>query len=322
MPMESNHAERPSMTALGGWLADHHGSAIADLGPLRGGFWSAAYGYRVGADEFVLRLGDVPEGFTIDRAAMRFGSPALPVPDVLEIGDAFGLSFAISRRHHGRFIESVTVNDAPVAGRTLDGLLAALRAVPASASDPVLWHAVEAEPFETWRRWLLDGLVDDPGHRVSGWRAALAADRRVDRVFRACEARVGALLDACPERRDLVHGDLLHQNVLVADDASRVTAVFSWKCSVRGDFLFDVAWCSFWGAWHPGIAATDPWHSILSAPDLGPADLDDAELRHHCYELQIAASQLGWSAWTGDGEGLRAIADEAEILLERGPLAR
>src|ERR1700756_4331826 len=68
---------------------------------------------------------------------------------------------------------------------------------------------------------------------------------------------VRALAGACPERRDLVHGHLLHGNVLVNPDAGRVEAVLSWKCSVRGDFLFDAAWCSFWAPWHPGIAAGD-----------------------------------------------------------------
>jgi aminoglycoside phosphotransferase (APT) family kinase protein len=86
-----------------------------------------------------------------------------------------------------------------------------------------------------------------------GRRVALTAQSEADRIFRACEARVRDLVEACPERRDLVHGDLLHSNVLVAEDASRASAVFSWKCSVRGDFLFDVAWCTFWSPWYPGI---------------------------------------------------------------------
>ena len=55
----------------------------------------------------------------------------------------------------------------------------------------------------------------------------------------AVTERVRTLVDACPERRDLVHGDLLHGNVLVSPDARRVEAVLSWKCSVRGDFLYD-----------------------------------------------------------------------------------
>jgi len=134
---------------------------------------------------------------------------------------------------------------------------------------PSAWYPPgRPAPASTWRAWLAAGLVDDPGHRVHGWRPVLGADSGLNRLFRACELRVTALLDACPERRDLVHGDLLNRNVLIAEDLSRITAVFSWKCSVRADVLFDVAWCTFWGAWHPGVAAVDVWARTLHAPSL------------------------------------------------------
>lgn len=139
-----------------------------------------------------------------------------------------------------------------------------------------------------------------------------------NRLFRACEVRIRELLDACPERRDLVHGDLLNHNVLIAEDASQVIAVFSWKCSVRGDFLFDVAWCTFWGSWHPGIAALDLWNRTLDSPVLTNEALQDVALRHHCYELQIGASHLGWNAWTGDHDGLRSVARHTHEVLDRG----
>jgi hypothetical protein len=54
---------------------------------------------------------------------------------------------------------------------------------------------------------------------------------------------------------------------------------------------------------------------------LRQGDLEDAQLRHHCYELQIAASHLGWQAWTGDDAELAAVARAAECTLERGPFA-
>lgn len=130
---------------------------------------------------------------------------------------------------------------------------------------------------------------------------------------------MGELREACPERRDVVHGDLLHRNVLVLEDASRVNAVFSWKCSVRGDFLFDTAWCTFWGHLHPGIAAADVWGRVMTSEwaNADPSGLVDARVRHHCYELQMGASHLGWLAWTGDDVGLRALADHTAMLLER-----
>jgi Ser/Thr protein kinase RdoA (MazF antagonist) len=108
-----------------------------------------------------------------------------------------------------------------------------------------VWHQ-GAAPAASWREFLLAGLVDDPGKLVHGWSAALAADRELAALSAVAAGRVRALIDACPERRDLIHGDLLHGNVLVSPDAGRVEAVLSWKCSVRGDFLFDAAWCSFW----------------------------------------------------------------------------
>jgi aminoglycoside phosphotransferase (APT) family kinase protein len=318
-----NQAEKPQRTIaeVEHWLAVRHGGGVEDLSPLAGGYWSSAYVYRVGGEEFVLRISDMHEGFAIDAEAMRFAATDLPVPVVVETGSGLGAYFAISRRHRGRFIEAAPAHEAQAVGAALQSLLAALRSVPATPTDPVFWYDADASAGLTWRTWLLSGLVDDPDARVSGWRAKLARVPRLDALFKSCESRIRELLPACPERRDLVHGDLLHQNVLVADDdATRVTAVFSWKCSVRGDFLFDVAWCTFWGAWHPAIAAAETWNQTLAASELREGDMEDAQLRHHCYELQIAASHLGWHAWTGDDDELAAVARAAERTLERGPL--
>ena len=161
-----------------------------------------------------------------------------------------------------------------------------------------------------------------PGKLVHGWSAALAGDRKLAALSAAVTERVRTLVQACPERRDLVHGDLLHGNVLVSLDALRVEAVLSWKCSVRGDFLFDAAWCSFWAPFHPGIAAADPLSGLLRAPSVRaePGALLDAATRHHCYELHIGFTHLGWNIWTGNQADLAATARRLAEVLERGPL--
>jgi aminoglycoside phosphotransferase (APT) family kinase protein len=290
------------------------------VAPISGGFWSAAYTYCVGEEEFVLRLSDMADGFALDVAAMQFTAPDLPIPEVIDVGEALGYHYAISRPHFGRFVEDVSIEEADAVGGALARLLAALRAVQSTRDDAVVWHEPDATAELTWRDFLRNGLIEQPDSLVSGWRDKLAANRQIDAIFRACESRIEELLSYCPERRDLVHGDLLHQNVLISEDARHVTAIFSWKCSVRGDFLFDVAWCTFWGPWHPGIAAADLWNRTLHAPDLSEADLLDAALRHHCYELQIAASHFGWNVWTGNDQDLAAVAAEAKRILDRGPL--
>ena len=302
-------------------LHDLHGEAVEGLEPLAGGFWSSAFAYRLGGRELVLRLGGIAEGYEMDRDAMAFDGPDLPVPSVLDVGIALGLPYAVSERHHGRYLEGIRPDEADAAAPAVMRMLAALRRIPAAPDAPAEWRP-EGPPGEsTWHRWLTDSLVDDPRRPVSGWRRTLAEDPDLDRLFTACAARVRALADSCPERRDVVHGDLLHGNVLVREDASRIEAVFSWKCSVRGDFLYDVAWCTFWGAWHPGIAALDVWARLF---DGGSEDdreaLLDAAARHHCYELQIGATHLGWYAWTGDRVELRAADTHVAEILDRGPL--
>jgi aminoglycoside phosphotransferase (APT) family kinase protein len=298
-----------SRAEIAAFLAERHASPVHDLVPLDGGFWSAAFAYRVGDDAFVVRFGTIREGFEADQRAMAFARTDLPVPNVHDVGDAFDRSYAISERHYGRFLESVTPDEAETAAATILRLLAALRTVPEAARDG-----------STWRGWLLDSLVDYPHQHTAGWRATLAADPALDRLFTKCERRIGELVEACPERRDLFHGDLLHRNVLIAEDASEVRAVFSWKCSQRGDFLYDTAWCTFWGSFFPGIAAANIAERVMRAPSFAtPEDLVDAAIRHHCYELQIGASHLGWHTWVGEQDALRKVAAHTEMLLERGP---
>lgn len=297
---------RPSDAAVVEFLRDHHGIEPTDLEPLGGGFWSAAYGYRAGSDELVLRIGDSPDGFHDDELAMRYGSAELPVPEVLAIGQAFDRWFAVSRRHHGRFLEEVGVGEADTVGSTVVALLDALRSVPDTG--------VVTRP---WQRWLLDGISDLPHHHTAGWRPRLAADPAAERTFRAVDERIRAHVDACPDRRQLVHGDLLHSNVLLTPAGDAVSAVFSWKCATWGDAMYDLAWCTFWGRWHDGIGALELWDRV--APTLPAAEQVDVGIRHHVYELHVGASHLGWYAMLGDDENVRWTLRQLDELLERGP---
>ncbi|MEZ5380860.1 MAG: phosphotransferase [Microthrixaceae bacterium] len=309
-------AAQPRPADVERFLAEHHGAPIAELEPLTGGFWSNAFGYRVGDRRLVLRIGADSAGFEMDRAARSFDRPGLPVPEVLAVGEALGRCYAISVRHTGRFLELVDATEAERAGPAILAMLGALRSVGGNPW-PVPWGQAGAPASGAWHTWLHQGLTDDPGRRVSGWRSRLRNDPQLDRLFRACRSEIDQLASACPQRSDLVHGDLLHQNVLVSNDASRVTAVFSWKCSTLGDFLYDVAWCTFWGPWHPGIAAADVWGRISTLTDGADPDLMvDAAVRHRCYLLHIGATHLAWNAWTNNEAELGAMADRLSQVLD------
>jgi aminoglycoside phosphotransferase (APT) family kinase protein len=314
-------AEQLSREEVAAFLAGQPGGP-EDLEPLAGGAWSSAWAYRAAGEELVVRFGQEASWYEADRMAMAFAGPDLPVPEVREVGTTpSGRAYAISMRHHGRFLEDTPVEQAGAIAPTLTRLLVALYRVPAGPDAPVVWHQA-GPPSGSWREFLLAGLTDDPGRLVHGWSAALAADQELAALAAAATGRIRALVDACPERRDLVHGDLLHGNVLISPDARRIEAVLSWKCSVRGDFLFDAAWCSFWAPFHPGIAAADPLSGLLHVPALRaePGALTDAAARHHCYELHIGFTHLGWNLWTGDQANLAATARRLTEVLERGPL--
>ena len=308
-----------SPDAVVGFLTTHHGAEITDVEPLPGGHWSAAFGYVVDGAELVLRVGDQLGGFRMDRAAARlFAHDDLPIPTVHHVGPGLGHHVAVSDRRHGRFIESVTSDEADVVGPTIVTLLRGLLDATPPEDLGVSWS--DGAPT-TWRDVIRGSVTDDPSHPNSGWRPGIAARRDIDRVYTAAIRRIDALLDACPERRDVVHADLYHGNVLVSHDASAVTAVISWKCSSLGDFAFDLAMSTFWTPWHHGIGAADPWSRLVSSlTSEGRSDaLVDLADRHHCYELSVGAAHLGWYVFTGNDEELGRCAARIDEILERGP---
>jgi aminoglycoside phosphotransferase (APT) family kinase protein len=109
-----------------------------------------------------------------------------------------------------------------------------------------------------------------------------------------------------------VHGDLLNRNVLVADDASKIEAVYSWKCSTRGDVLYDVAWCTFWSPWHAGIDALDLWSRVKTESWVG----EHAATRHHCYLLHIGLRNLASLTWSGNKDKRDEVAARTASLLD------
>jgi aminoglycoside phosphotransferase (APT) family kinase protein len=276
------------------FLDAHHDAPVDHIEAFATGHWSAAFGYEVDGERLVVRFGRNREWYEVDQAAHAYDSVDLPVPRVREIGEVTdGVVYAISERKDGVFLEDT---DGPKLRGLVTRLLDALRSAP-----------LVSEPDYTWRGWLEAGI--DPAGRNAPWRALVAQDAYAGPVAVRAEDRVRALLDGVvDERRELVHGDLLHKNVLVAPDLSAINAVFSWKCSARGDSLFDLAWITFWAPWYPGIAALGPTEMAPSEPQ--------ASLRHHCYELYIGLNHLSWFAQVEDRANLHRVAGELERRLD------
>jgi len=299
-------SERITIDAVRAFLTERYGSRAGAVAELRGGEWSSPFGFRVDGRGLVARFGRWRDDFDKDAAAMAFAGPDLPVPRVVEVGAAFDGVYAISERHFGRFLEEL---DADGFQRVLPALL---RALDAMRSVPVPDDARR----EPWGDWLRSLLIDHPGARVSGWRDKIAASSELDALFVAGEHAFEDLLGACPDIHHVVHCDLINRNVLVAADGTHLEAVFDWGCLAYGDFLYDVAWLTFWAPWHTGLAATDIRGAVLDHYAATGVTVERFDERIRCYEVHIGVHHLAYNTFvSGRDEDLAAIASRLHELI-------
>ena len=110
------------------------------------------------------------------------------------------------------------------------------------------------------------------GRLVHGWRTPSAADKERRTPRRGQQgAACAALTEACPSATTWsTETSFTATCWSVRRRPPGPEAVLSWKCSVRGDFLFDAAWCTFWAQIHPGIAAADPCPGCCRTPAVDP----------------------------------------------------
>jgi aminoglycoside phosphotransferase (APT) family kinase protein len=282
---------------------------------LGGGDWSRAFAFRIGNRDLVARFGRYEGAFRKDQKALAFARPDLPIPAVLEIGEAYGDFYAISERHFGIFLEALEEQEwrrlLPALLRGLDSL----REIEPTGSG-VEWADEEDSAPLRWRQWLVASLEDHPGGYVSGWRESLRETPAIEEIFVSGLRALHALLPACPETRHLLHRDLLHGNVLVAQDASRLEAVFDWGCSIAGDFLYELAWFTFWAPWHPALDALQVRHVFQEHYRFIGLEVENFDQRLACYELHIGLEHIAYTAFTQRKEDQQDVARRTLQVLE------
>ena len=273
-----------------------HAGSLASLGH---GEWSRGYFFRARDErDLVVRFSGTDQDFQKDTRAMTYAGPRLPIPRVLEVGAAFGAYYAISERAFGEFIEE---RDAGAMTRLLPSLvdaLDAMRAVDISDSRGFgLWRGDGSAPYASWRDFLHHLNADPPSSRKHGWRGRLDHYPGSREVFERGFAAMEQLIPFCPDQRHLVHSDLLYFNVLVAND--RITSVLDWGSSLYGDFLWDVAWFTFWQPWYTAWASVD----IRGAAERHLPAENFAE-RMRCYEIAIGLDGMAYQAFAGYADNL------------------
>jgi hygromycin-B 4-O-kinase len=274
---------------------------------MRRGVWSKAFAFQREGQDYVMRFGAHLEDFAKDRLAARYASPALPIPRVVELGEALGGYYAISERVFGGYIDDV---DGAQMRALLPSLFAALDAARVADLSETSgyggWGADGTAPYASWQAALLDVASDRPGDRTHGWRERLAASVVGIGPFEAAYEHLRALVRHVPEERHLIHSDLLHYNVLVEGD--RVTGVLDWGCAKYGDCLYDLAWLCFWQPWYPSWAGIDFRAEALGHYASVGLEVAQFEARLRCCQIHIGLDGQAYMAYAGNWTDLPATA--------------
>jgi hygromycin-B 4-O-kinase len=238
------------------FLVARFGRGVSEVSPVGEGAWSRAYAFRSDGAEYIVRFSALDEDFHKDRIAADYSSRDLPIPAVVEIGEARGGFFAISERASGGFLDDLDKDQMRAMLPAIFAALDAARRVDLSETTGYGgWGADGNAPHHSWRAALLTIGKYEPGERTQSWQERLVASPTGSRPFDEALARLDALIPDVAEERHLIHSDLLNYNVLVAD--ARISAVIDWGCAMYGDFLYDLAWFEFWSPWYPAWRGID-----------------------------------------------------------------
>jgi hygromycin-B 4-O-kinase len=138
-----------------------------------------------------------------------------------------------------------------------------------------------------------------------------------ERIFVEGEACLRSLLPLCPEIRHIVHRDLLNRNALVSFDATKLEAVFDWGCSLAGDFVYEIAWLTFWSPWHPAIQSLSLRQTVPKYYAEFGLEVDNFEKRLSAYELQIGLEHIAYCAFSDRPNDLEEVTRATEQVLKR-----
>lgn len=298
------------------FLIARFGPGVAEVAPIGQGEWSRAFAFRLGEAGYVARFGAFGDDFAKDRLAAGYASADLPIPAVIDVGEALGGYYAVSERAFGEYLDDLDGAGMRAAMPSLFAALDAAREVDLSGTTGFgAWGGDGTAPYRSWRDVLADVASDRSAERILGWRERLAASKVGLGPFDEALARLHDLLVHCPEERHLIHADLLHFNVLV--DANRVTAVVDWGCAMYGDFLYDLAWFVFWAPWYPAWAGIDFRREATRHFAAIGLDVPGLAERLRCYQIHIGLDSLKYNAFTQRWENLERVAGQT-LELARG----
>jgi len=255
---------KPELTAIAKLILEKNyrsDEPVKTLAPLKGGEWSAAYEFSLEDCRFVIRLSHTPDNFYRDNISAQWSSADLPIPQIIKIDCYQDQHYAISPFHCGKPFEDLSATELEQTIPHFLAIMTALQSINLSYCKGFGTLTPTGEgAFHSWAEALLDVNSDRPDNLNHGWKKALAKKQDARQKFYQFYEQLEKLVPFCPEKRHLIHADLLYQNLLV--DNHKVSAVIDWGCAMIGDPVYDIAMFDFFEPWFPVFTQVNLIHKM------------------------------------------------------------
>lgn len=283
--------------------------------PINHGEWSQTYSFSSGGRGLIFRWSETDEDFSKDSfAADNYSKLSLPIPKILLLQKGLGGYIAISEMAEGNPIDLVSQEQMSKLMPAVLELLDSFRNTDISSTTGFgSWNGSGSAPYQSLSEHLLAVAEEGQTSRIKGAHNNLKYQGQLYQHFLDGIKALESLLTYCPNRRYLVHADLLHFNLLVK--GSKISAVLDWGCSMYGDYLYEVAWFTYFLPWHKYMQHLDLKETFRGHLISQNADVTNFEERLLAYEIHIGLDGLLYCAFKNDWITAREVAIRTQELI-------
>jgi len=276
------------------YIKDNFDNTVSNLNFINGGEMSQAFSFKTKEGSFVIRVNKDSRSFYKDKYSYEhFYNYEIPIPKIIKIGQMDDVyHFAISVKAEGKHITELTEEEYNKTLPSLLSIMDRIHSIPVgNTSGFGKWDLDGNANCDTWR----DFLISVKDYQESGnffETTFLEKD-----VWQKLYSKMEELIEFCSEERSLVHADYGNNNAV--SDGDNVTGVFDWAESLYGDFLYDIAWITFWLKKPERIKQIEDYYRSKNIPNF--------EKRLLCYKLRIGLSSISFYAYSNQKDKYDSI---------------
>jgi hygromycin-B 4-O-kinase len=292
----STHKTTANKETILAFLKEDFSPDISNFETITGGEGSQAYSFRSNDREYIIRINKhYTLGFRKDEYAFKnYDSLQIPIPEIYKIGKIDNeLRFCISQKVEGKILTSFSSEENIAFLPSFFEVLDSIHNTDISNYKGFgKWDSEGQGGKESWKEHVL-GV--DKYSKGSDDTPSLFETTFLEKDFwDTTYAQLTKLISYCPEEPYLVHGDYGFNNVL--SDGIKITGVIDWENSMYGDFLFDVAWLSFWSK------KIDYEKLYLEHSVQKGMEIENYHERILCYKVSIGLGSMSFFAYSDQKE--------------------